>query len=73
MQRMIAKQLKQVERGRLMRMPRPGRNHACNCGSGKKWKKCCGMSKAVKLTKLAGDYIHQAPKVDTTKPIIIGG
>ena len=25
----------------LVRVPRPGRNEVCTCGSGKKFKKCC--------------------------------
>jgi hypothetical protein len=26
-------------------MPRPGRNEACPCGSGKKFKQCCALKK----------------------------
>lgn len=26
-------------------MPRPGRNDACPCGSGKKFKQCCALKK----------------------------
>ena len=26
----------------VARLPKPGRNDPCPCGSGKKWKKCCG-------------------------------
>jgi hypothetical protein len=26
---------------RLRKYPKPGRNHKCLCGSGKKFKKCC--------------------------------
>ena len=29
------------------REPRPGRNDACNCGSGRKFKKCCGKLQVV--------------------------
>ena len=30
--------------GTIRRAPRPGRNAACPCGSGRKYKKCCGRS-----------------------------
>ncbi len=30
--------------GTIRRTPRPGRNSACPCGSGRKYKKCCGRS-----------------------------
>ena len=28
----------------IVRTPKPGRNDPCNCGSGKKFKKCCGAN-----------------------------
>jgi SEC-C motif domain protein len=28
----------------VIRQPRPGRNDPCSCGSGKKYKKCCGVA-----------------------------
>ena len=35
---------KQALRERPIGSPRPGRNEACPCGSGKKYKKCCGKN-----------------------------
>ena len=31
-------------------MPKPPRNAPCSCGSGKKYKKCCGAPEAAALT-----------------------
>lgn len=33
-------------------MEKPSRNEPCPCGSGKKYKKCCGASEAVSITHL---------------------
>jgi uncharacterized protein YecA (UPF0149 family) len=30
--------------GRIARPIKVGRNEACPCGSGKKWKECCGSA-----------------------------
>ncbi|WP_419161607.1 SEC-C metal-binding domain-containing protein [Candidatus Palauibacter sp.] len=33
--------------GRATRVPRPGRNEPCDCGSDRKYKKCCGRLRAL--------------------------
>lgn len=33
-------------------MKKPGRNDPCSCGSGKKFKRCCGYKPAKPTTKL---------------------
>jgi len=31
-------------RGQVISKPKPGRNEPCPCGSGRKWKRCCGAA-----------------------------
>ena len=42
------KELKQEQQGKvetIVKEKEPGRNDPCPCGSGKKYKKCCGANK----------------------------
>lgn len=44
----IAMQGRQTDDGAMIaRATRVGRNEACPCGSGKKWKRCCGVADRV--------------------------
>ena len=37
------------QRGAPVRAAKVGRNDPCPCGSGKKWKKCCGAGPSTRL------------------------
>lgn len=41
-------------------MTNPGRNDPCSCGSGKKFKKCCGVPKQSSLSKASMLFPSQA-------------
>ena len=45
--RAVDRHLAGVERPFVKTQAEQGRNDTCNCGSGKKYKKCCGASKAA--------------------------
>lgn len=38
-------------------MPRPGRNHPCPCGSGRKTKRCCGERRGLSEDQLARAHL----------------
>jgi len=37
-------------------MNEPGRNSPCNCGSGKKYKKCCFLTKPAPYADIIADF-----------------
>lgn len=43
--RSLADAQRAVEQEPVRAAPTPGRNDACSCGSGKKYKKCCGLTR----------------------------
>ena len=45
---------KQKASGTIVKVPKIGRNDPCPCGSGKKYKKCCGKERIVTQT----DTLH---------------
>lgn len=49
----------------------PGRNDPCPCGSGKKYKKCCGMKK--KLSARKANVISSTSKGSLLDRISAGG
>jgi SEC-C motif len=40
-------------------MPKPGRNHPCPCGSGRKLKRCCGETRGPSEGQLARAHVAQ--------------
>jgi hypothetical protein len=50
------------------RLPRPGRNEPCPCGSGKKYKKCCGLEAAGLKRADDGQALELEVVLEGTEP-----